>query len=266
MKVREAIFLSPMAPTTWEKQHKKCHCHTHSCVPQISVKARTWEQCSQTHICWYSKYSQLIIIRNYFGGGSNFVQGRKSGISKTVVWGARGLHPGFLWFLSFLSLLWFPLIQRSTPCLQLSLSFLSFSVAFVKGDPNPALNSLFVAVFFVVFVVFCRFRERQPLACPFFSTSGWWPFKEPWKDNRAQGLTSWVRKPPCGCGSSTRRGGCQSSVPPSKSKENKYIAGPSGTVLRGMRQCSRDTPEFTRAQPTLARGFAYRGRVVDASP
>ena len=53
-----------------------------------------------------------------------------SGISKPVVWGTRGLHPGFSWFSSFSWFPWFPRIQHSTPCLwlsELSLSFSSFS-------------------------------------------------------------------------------------------------------------------------------------------
>ena len=40
-----------------------------------------------------------------------------SGISKPVVWGTRGLHPGFWRFSSFPWFPWSPRIQHSTPCL-----------------------------------------------------------------------------------------------------------------------------------------------------
>ena len=40
-----AVFGGPKISRDWEKQHKKCHCHTPFCVPQMLVKNRTWEQC-----------------------------------------------------------------------------------------------------------------------------------------------------------------------------------------------------------------------------
>ena len=58
-----------------------------------------------------------------------------SGISKPVVWGTRGLHPGFPWFSSFSWFPWFPQIQHSTPCLYLSESSSSFSCRFHERRP-----------------------------------------------------------------------------------------------------------------------------------
>ena len=38
------VFGGPKIPRWW-KNHKKCHCHTPSHVPQMLAKTRTWEQC-----------------------------------------------------------------------------------------------------------------------------------------------------------------------------------------------------------------------------
>ena len=62
-----------------------------------------------------------------------------SKISKPIVWGTRGLHPGFPWLSSFP---WFPLIQYSTPLWlsQLSSSFSWFPSFLWKATPMQTVR------------------------------------------------------------------------------------------------------------------------------
>ena len=54
------MFGGPKIPRCWERQHEKCHCRTPSCVPQMLVKTRTWEQ--SLHMLANSRIGRLARI------------------------------------------------------------------------------------------------------------------------------------------------------------------------------------------------------------